>query len=83
MFLFYLINIKIVFADISNSLEYYKENLYSDSVLMINQDTDTIIVEKNPDKHRSPASLTKILTFIVEREKLQNQDLNTKIIVAN
>ena len=81
VFLFYLINIKIVFADISNRLEYYKENLYSDSVLMINQDTDTIIVEKNPDKHRSPASLTKILTFIVEREQLQSQDLNTKIIV--
>jgi len=82
VFLFYLFNIKLICAS-NLSLDYYKENLNSDSVLMINQETGTVITEKNSNKRRSPASLTKIMTFIVAREQLENknQNLNTKVIV--
>ena len=65
------------------SVDYYKKELNSDSVYMVNEDTNMVVVEKNPDKRRSPASLTKIMTFIIVQEKLQNQDLdNIKIKVS-
>lgn len=82
-FILYLICVCYLFDINLCSVDYYKKKLNSDSVYMVNEDTNMVVVEKNPNKRRSPASLTKIMTFIIVREKLQDQDLdNIKIKVT-
>lgn len=50
---------------------------YSDSILMVNLDTDMEVYAKDADARRYPAALTKIMTFIVAVENLE--DLSAKI----
>ena len=51
---------------------------YSDSIIMVNLDSDTTVFEKDADTKRYPASLTKIMTFIIVSEYFDDYD-NTKI----
>lgn len=51
-----------------------------ESVLLINLDTDTTIYSKNAQKTMFPASLTKIMTFIVTVENTQDI-MNTNVTV--
>ena len=51
-----------------------------ESVLLFNFDTENIVYEKNPDKKAYPASLTKIMTYIIVRENVPDLD-NTSITV--
>ena len=57
-----------------NAINLYDKELQADSALMINLEYDQIVVEKNIHKRRSPASLTKIMTFIVTSEKIKNPE---------
>lgn len=41
----------------------------TESVLLVNLDTDTIVYEKNADERRAPASLTKITTTMLALEQ--------------
>lgn len=50
----------------------YNKKTQSDSVLLINMDTGTPIVEINANKQRCPASLTKIMTYIVVAENVSD-----------
>ncbi len=51
---------------------------YSDSILMVNLDSDMVVFEKDADTKRYPASLTKIMTYIIVAEYFDDYD-NTKI----
>ncbi|MBR1482571.1 MAG: D-alanyl-D-alanine carboxypeptidase [Ruminococcus sp.] len=44
----------------------------SESILMVNQDIDQVVFEKNPDEKRYPASTTKIMTYIVAYEHIDD-----------
>lgn len=55
-------------------------NLNSKAVELVNLDTDTVIFQKNADQKMEPASITKIMTFIVASEHIENLD-GTKITV--
>lgn len=46
----------------------------ADIVLLVNTDSDTVIFDKNADKHSAPASLTKIVTCILVLENCDNLD---------
>ncbi len=46
----------------------------ADIVLLVNTDSDTVILDKNADKHSAPASLTKIVTCMLVLENCS--DLN-------
>ncbi|MGN1051403.1 MAG: D-alanyl-D-alanine carboxypeptidase family protein, partial [Acutalibacteraceae bacterium] len=50
----------------------------SDTALVVNMDTGTVVYEKNADTKRYPASITKIMTFIVVSEHIDDLK-NTKI----
>ncbi len=53
---------------------YRGEELSSDVVYVVNQNTGISIFEKNINKRRCPASITKIMTFIVVYENTKNRD---------
>jgi len=46
----------------------------SDSVYLVNMDTGTVVYEKNADKRNFPASTTKIMTYIIAIENIQDID---------
>lgn len=54
------------------AISFYNEPLNSESVYVVNENTGLPIIEKNIHQKRSPASLTKIMTFIVAYENVQN-----------
>lgn len=54
----------------------------SNSVLIENLDTNTIVYEKNADEKTYPASLTKIMTYIVVAENIPDL-VNTKVTIRN
>lgn len=47
---------------------------YSDSILMVNLDSDMVVFEKDADTKRYPASLTKIMTYIIAAEFFSDYD---------
>ncbi len=49
-----------------------------DSISLMNLDTDSIVYEKNPDKRRSPASITKIMTYIIVTQNVNDLE-GTKV----
>lgn len=51
---------------------------YSDSILMVNLDSDMVVFEKDADTKRYPASLTKIMSYIVVAEYFDDYE-NTRI----
>lgn len=52
--------------------------MYSESMLMVNLDSDMVVFEKDADTKRYPASLTKIMTYIIVAEYFDDYD-NTRI----
>lgn len=48
---------------------------------LINLDTDTVVYQKNADARREPASLTKVMTFIVASEHIKDLE-GTKITIT-
>lgn len=51
----------------------------SDTVLLVNLDTGVTVYSKEADKKRYPASLTKIMTYVVAADHIEN--FNTKITI--
>lgn len=58
----------------------YSEPLESETVLLVNMDTGIPVLEKNADQVRYPASLTKIMTYIVAYENIEDV-YNTRVEV--
>lgn len=52
-----------------------------DAIQLVNLDTGTVVYEKNPDKHREPASTTKIMTYIVVYENVEDPE-NTTVTIS-
>lgn len=52
-------------------------NVYSEGVYMVNLNTDTVVMSKNPDRKLYPASTTKIMTCLVALENVK--DLSEKV----
>ena len=50
----------------------------SEAVLMVNRDIDQVVFEKNADQKRYPASTTKIMTYIIVYENIEDVD-NTMV----
>lgn len=48
--------------------------LYSESALLIDADTNTVIAEKNADVRIYPASMTKVMTALVACEQIESWD---------
>ncbi len=67
----------------AHAATFYNGNLNSDAVYVVNKDTGMPVIEKNINKKRSPASITKIMTFIVAYEKFKDKDINTTKIKAS
>ncbi len=57
-----------------------KVNVKSESVLMVNMDSNQVVYEKDPDSKRYPASTTKIMTYIIAVENIDDLE-NTRIEV--
>ena len=51
----------------------------TESILLYNRNSDTNVFEKNADKIRPPASLTKIMTFIVVNDCMKNDMQTLKV----
>ncbi len=52
--------------------------LYSDTILLVNMDTGVPVFEKNSHERRFPASLTKIMTYIVTLDNIEDVE-NTRV----
>lgn len=57
-------------------------NPSSESLLLLNLDVDVPVYEKNVNQRRSPASTTKIMTYIVTIENVKDLE-NTKITISD
>ncbi len=55
---------------------------YSDSIIMVNLDSDMVVFEKDADSKRYPASLTKVMTYIVASEYFEDYN-NTRIEIKD
>lgn len=53
----------------------------SAAIELINLDTDTIVYQKNADAKRAPASTTKIMSFIIVSEQIEDLE-NTQVTVT-
>lgn len=56
----------------------FDKEIESDTVLLVNMDTGIPVLEKNADKVRYPASLTKIMTYIIAYENIDDV-YNTRV----
>lgn len=59
-------------AEIPSDLKIYSEGVY-----MVNLDTDTVVMSKNPERKLYPASTTKIMTCLVALENVK--ELSEKV----
>ena len=79
--LVFLIIISIVTPSIS-----YGENTnidkFSKSSILIDQDTGRVLYEKNPDEKRPLASLSKMMTFLIVIEAINNKEVSPQDIIT-
>lgn len=75
-----LVTMFIVFNLVSvDAAMFYEEPLDCAAVYVVNKATGMPIVEKNVHEKRSPASLTKMMTYIVASENCENHDVKVKV----
>ncbi len=73
-----LIYLLIIFSILSNlTLAYASPNILSESAILIDASSGTILAQKNADKKMYPASLTKIMTAILAIEMGKLTDVIT------
>ena len=63
-----------------NAAMFYEEPLNSAAIYVVDKSSGIPIVEKNIHERRSPASLTKMMTFIIAFENCDDAE-RTKVIV--
>ena len=78
--LYVIILLFLIFINLGSSkaATFYENDLNSDVVYVVNKSSGTAVIEKNINKKRSPASITKIMTFIIAYEKSKDID-KTKV----
>ena len=83
MLILLILILNILLYDVTYASSFYTgSDIKSDSVTMLNMDTNTIVFEKNAKKRRSLASITKIMTYIVVYDHVKDID-RTKIKVLD
>lgn len=78
-----IFTIGVFFSPVSASAATFNINFQPSSVAieLVNLDTDTIVYQKDADARREPASLTKVMTFIIASEHIKDLE-NTKITIT-
>ncbi|HCR43567.1 MAG TPA: D-alanyl-D-alanine carboxypeptidase [Ruminococcaceae bacterium] len=63
-----------VFPDVNAEAASFNINFTPtcESIELVNLDTNTVVYSKNPTEKREPASITKIMTFIIASEHIDN-----------
>ncbi len=59
-----------------------KVDRYSKSSILIDQMTNRVIFEKDPDVKRPLASLSKMMTFLIALEAIENKEVNKNDIIT-
>ena len=67
----------LIFADDNNKID-----RYSRSSILIDQNTNRVMFEKDPDAKRPLASLSKMMTFLIALEAIENKEVNKKDIIT-
>ena len=67
----------LIFADDNN-----KVDRYSRSSILIDQNTNRVMFEKDPDAKRPLASLSKMMTFLIALEAIENKEVNKNDIIT-
>lgn len=58
-----------------------KIDKFSKSSILIDQDTNRVLFEKDPDAKRPLASLSKMMTFLLAIEAIENKEVNANDII--
>ena len=59
-----------------------KVDRYSRSSILIDQNTNRVMFEKDPDAKRPLASLSKMMTFLIAIEAIENKEVNKNDIIT-
>lgn len=71
----------LTFVTPTNVYALDKIDKYSKSSILIDQDTGRVLYEKEPDAKRPLASLSKMMTFLIAIEAIENKEVNANDIV--
>ena len=77
-----LISITFVVPSISYGIVLNNVDKFSKSSILIDQDTGRVLYEKNPDEKRPLASLSKMMTFLIAIEAINNKEVNKDDIIV-
>ena len=77
-----LISITFVVPSISYGIVLSNVDKFSKSSILIDQDTGRVLYEKNPDEKRPLASLSKMMTFLIAIEAINNKEVNKDDIIV-
>ncbi|WP_332524433.1 D-alanyl-D-alanine carboxypeptidase family protein [Terrisporobacter sp.] len=55
---------------------------FSKSSILIDEDTNRVLYEKNPDEKRPLASLSKMMTFLIAIEAIENEEVKPSDIIV-
>ena len=67
----------LIYCDDNN-----KVDRYSKSSILIDQTTNRVMFEKDPDAKRPLASLSKMMTFLIALEAIENKEVNKNDIIT-
>lgn len=66
----------------SETKSVYNEEIISSNVILIDENTDTIVASKGAKERISPASMTKVLTILVAAENITEEQLDDTFIMT-
>nr|WP_286184042.1 hypothetical protein [Clostridium sp. CCUG 7971] len=75
----------IILACTTPTITYAKDkniDKYSKSSILIDQDTNRVLYEKNPDAKLPLASLSKMMTFLLAIEAIENKEVKKTDIIT-
>ena len=81
-----LLVLSIILAFLTPHLTYAKDNKnvdkFSKSSILIDQDTSRVLYEKDPDTKRPLASLSKMMTFLIAIEAIEDNEVQKDDIIT-
>ena len=70
------------FSATSQTKSIYSEEVISSNVILIDENTDTIVASKGAKERISPASMTKVLTILVAAEHITEEQLDDIFVMT-
>lgn len=70
------------FSATSDTKSIYSEEIISSNVILIDENTDTIVASKGAKERISPASMTKVLTILVAAEHITEEQLDDIFVMT-